>query len=53
MAVSSEYVAAIRQRLRLTTDDFDNELPTSSTPPAQTLRSAVLLRKKRMTKLTR
>ena len=26
MAVSSEYVAAIRQRLRLTTDDFDNEI---------------------------
>lgn len=26
MAVSSDYVAAIRQRLRLTTDDFDNEL---------------------------
>lgn len=26
MAVSSEYVAAIRQRLRLTTDNFDNEI---------------------------
>lgn len=26
MAVGTEYLAAIRQRLRLTTDDFDNEL---------------------------
>ena len=26
MAVSSEYVAAIRQRMRQTTDDFDNEI---------------------------
>lgn len=53
MAVSSEYVAAIRQRLRLTTDDFDNEITDLINAPAQTLRSAALLRKKRTTKLTR
>lgn len=53
MAVSSEYIAAIRQRLRLTTDDFDNEITDLINAARADLALGGVVEEKATTKLTR